>query len=99
MYKIIFTLKNEEKYLFAEYIELISFFEESEKFLQLIKNNNEIRNKIIQIFIDFNKTYHLENKIIYIIPLIIFVPQEITNSIAKSILNKKKIVKKKCTIS
>ena len=63
MYKILFTLKNEEKYLFAEYIELISFFEENEKFLQLMKNNNEIKNKIIRIFIDFNKTYHLENRI------------------------------------
>ena len=63
MYKKIFTLKKEEKYLFAEYIEFISFFEESETFLQLMKNNNEIRNKIIEIFIDFNKNYHLGNMI------------------------------------
>lgn len=63
MYKIIFTLKKEEKYLYAEYIEIISFFEESEQFFQLMKNNNEIRNKIIKIFIDFNKTYHLDNMI------------------------------------
>ena len=63
MYKIIFTLKNEKNYLFSEIIEIINFFEESEKFFQLMKNNEEIRNKIIEIFIDFNKTYHLENMI------------------------------------
>ena len=59
MYKKIFTLKKEEKYLFSEYIELIAFFEENEKFLQLLKNNIEIRSKIIKIVIDFNETYHL----------------------------------------
>ena len=63
MYKLIFTSKNEEKYLFSEYNELISFLEESEKFFQLMKKNNEIRNKIIKTLIDFNKSYNLENVI------------------------------------
>ena len=62
MYKIIFTSKKGKKYLFAEYLEIISFLGESENFFKLLKKNIEIRNKLLKIFIDFKKTYNLKNK-------------------------------------
>ena len=37
MYKEIFKSKKEEKYLFAEYLEILSFIEESDNFYKIIK--------------------------------------------------------------
>ena len=57
MYKELFISKRDEKYLIAEHLEIISFFEESKNFYKLIKTNTLIRKQLIKIFIDFNKNY------------------------------------------
>jgi len=57
MYKEIFTLKEEEKYLIAEHLEIISFFEESKNFYKIIKDKYLIRKQIMEIFISFYKNY------------------------------------------
>ena len=57
MYKELFISKRDEKYLIAEHLEIISFFEESKNFYKLIKTNALIRKRLIKIFIDFNKNY------------------------------------------
>ena len=63
IYKKIFKLKKEQKYVIAEHLEIISFFEESNSFYEIIKNNEEIKNKIIELFINFTKTYSYSNKV------------------------------------
>ena len=57
MYKEIFKSKKEEKYLIAEYLEIISFIEESDNFYKIIKKNYKIRNELIEMFINFSKNY------------------------------------------
>jgi glycosyltransferase involved in cell wall biosynthesis len=63
MYKKIFTLKNEEKYLFAEINEIINFFKTHANYMKLLKKNEEVRNNYIKLFVDFEKHYHLDNSI------------------------------------
>jgi glycosyltransferase involved in cell wall biosynthesis len=57
MYKEIFTTQKENKYLIAEYLELINFIEESDNFYQIIKNNDKIRIQLFKIFINFTENY------------------------------------------
>jgi hypothetical protein len=42
-------------------LRLIIYCNKSAKFMKLLKKNIKIRNKYIKLFVDFNKTYHLEN--------------------------------------
>ena len=63
MYKKIFTLKYEEKYIFAELMLIIKTFKESDKCFKLLKKNEKLRNIYIKFFVDFNKTCHLEDSI------------------------------------
>ena len=63
MYKELFISKRDEKYLIAEHLEIISFFEESKNFYKLINDKYLIRKEIIKIFITFNKNYKVSELI------------------------------------
>ena len=63
MYKKIFKLKKEEKYIIAEHLEIIAFFEESNSFYEILKNNYKIRKQITDLFINLTKTYSYSKKI------------------------------------
>ena len=63
MYKKIFKLKKEQKYIIAEHLEIIAFFEESNSFYEILKNNYEMRKQIIDLFINLTKTYSYSKKI------------------------------------
>ena len=55
MFEEIFKYKSEEKYLIAEMLELKSFIEENQNFNSIMKNNTQIKNKIINIFNNYIK--------------------------------------------
>ena len=55
--KIFNNKKDGNKYLYAEYLEIISFIEESDNYYLLIKENKNIRNELIKIFVKFNKNF------------------------------------------
>ena len=63
MFKKIFNKKEENKFLFSEHLEIISFIEESKNFYLLIKKNYKIRNELIKVFVNFSKKYQLPNLI------------------------------------
>ena len=59
MYKEIFISKKEEKYLIAEFSELLSFIEENNNFYRIIRENLVIRHKIINIFKNFFSNFKI----------------------------------------
>jgi glycosyltransferase involved in cell wall biosynthesis len=68
MFEEIFIDKSKEKYLIAESLELKSFIEENQNFNSIIRNNTQLKNRIINIFINYiklNKFSKLEIKKIY----------------------------------
>jgi hypothetical protein len=58
MYEKIFSLKNEEKYLIAEYYFLFNRIKSKQKSLLLLKDNN-LNTQIIYIFKFFLKNYNV----------------------------------------
>ena len=62
MFRKIFSKKEDIKYLISEYLEIISFIEDSKNYY-LIKDNNKIRNELINIFDSFIKTYQVSDLI------------------------------------
>ena len=56
MYKEIFKNKNEEKYIIAGYVELLDIFNNN---INLIKENNDIKNLFIKNIKEFIKSYNI----------------------------------------
>ena len=63
MFKKIFSKKEDNKYLISEYLEIISFIEDSNNYYLLIKKNKNLRNEFINIFMHLLKTYQISNLI------------------------------------
>ena len=61
MYRKIFKDKIGEKYIIAGYLELIIIFE---KYIEIIKSNNYIKNECFKELITFKKQYKLSQDII-----------------------------------